>query len=159
AFLAQSPSNPVADEASLSLVGDFLELEDFPAVVKLSARFAKLYPRSTFLDSFQYSEALGEFQLGHYDRAVEVAKTIASATYKDACGPEQPSRNKWQALYILGQIFDARRQPARALEYYRQVAERFTDAAEAVKSYTRKDLKLPEVTVVRPPGAAKVAEG
>ena len=158
AFLAQSPKNPLADEASLSLVGNFLELEDFPAVVKLAGRFAKLYPKSTFLDSFQYSEALGEFHLGHYDRAVEVAQTIAKATYKDAAGAEQPSPNKWQAIYILGQIFDARRLPGKALEYYRQVAERFTDAAEAVTSYTRKDLKLSEVTVVRPP-APKVARG
>src|SRR5205807_1179252 len=70
---------------------------------------------------------------------------------KDAAGADQPSPNKWQAVYILGQIFDARRQPDRALGYYRQVAERFTDASEAVQSYTRKDLKLPEVTVVRPP--------
>jgi len=155
-FLSLSPENPLADEASLALVGDFLELEDYPAVVKLSSRFAKLYPKSTFLDSFQYSEALGEFHLGRYDRAVEVAQTIARATYKDAAGADQPSPNKWQAVYILGQIFDARRQPAKALEYYRQVAERFTDAADAVKSYTRKDLKLPEVTVVRPPRPAVV---
>ena len=108
----------------------FLELEDFKAVVKLAGRFAKLYPKSTFLDSFQYSEALANFHLGQYDRAVEVAETIAKATYKDAAGADQPSPNKWQALYILGQIFDARRQPGKALEYYRQVADRFTDAAE-----------------------------
>jgi alpha-2-macroglobulin len=158
AFIALSPKNPLADEASLALVGTFLELEDYAAVVKLSARFAKLYPKSTFLDSFQYSEALGEFHLGHYDRAVEVAKTIASAVYKDAAGADQPSPNKWQALYILGQIFDARQRPAEAITYYRQVAERFSDAADAVKSFTRKDLKLPEVTVVLPPDRRKVAE-
>ena len=159
AFLGQSPKNPLADEASLALVGNFLELEDYSAVVKLAARFAKLYPKSTFLDSFQYSEALGEFHLGHYDRAVEVAETIAKATYKDAVGVDQPSPNKWQAVYILGQIFDARRQPAKALEYYRQVADRFTDAAEAVTTYTRKDLKLSEVTVARPPAPPKVVQG
>src|SRR5262245_58404562 len=131
--LSQSTKSPTADEISLALVGNFLDLEDFPAVVKLSSRFAKLYPKSTFLDSFQYSEALSEFHLGHYDRAVEVAETIAKATYTDASGVEQPSPNKWQALYILGQIFDARRQPARALEDYRQVPARFPDAAEAAK--------------------------
>ena len=43
-MLTQSPTNPLADEASLALVGAFLELEDFRAVVTLSARFAKLYP-------------------------------------------------------------------------------------------------------------------
>jgi alpha-2-macroglobulin len=148
--LALSPKDPLADEESLALVGAFLELEDYDAVVRLSSRFAKLYPRSTFLDSFQYSEALGDFHLGRYDRAVEVAEAIAKAVYKDANGVDQPSPNKWQALYILGQIYDARRDPARALTYYEQVAERFSDASGAVRSYTRKDLKLPEVTVVRP---------
>jgi tetratricopeptide (TPR) repeat protein len=148
-FLAQSPRNPTADEASLALVGAFTELEDFKAVVKLAARFAKVYPRSTYLDSFQYSEALADFHLGQYDRAIEVAGTIAKATYKDASGADQPSPNKWQALYILGQIYDARRQPGKALDFYRQVADRFTDAASAILAYTRKDLKVPEVSVVR----------
>ncbi len=157
-FLAQSPRNPMADEASLALVGAFIELEDFKSVVRLAGRFATVYPKSTYLDSFQYSEALGDFHLGHYDRAVEVAGTIARATYKDAAGAEQPSPNKWQALYILGQIYDARRQPAKALEYYRQVADRFTDAAGAITSYTRKDLKLPEVSVVRSAVRPAVAE-
>ena len=155
--LSQSPRNPLADEASLALVNAFLELEDYEAVVKLSARFARLYPKSHFLDSFQYSEALGDFHLGRYDRAVEVAETIAAATYQDPNGVEQPSPNKWQALYILGQIFDARRQPARALTYYEQVADRFSDAAGAIASLKRKDLTVAEVTVVRSQGGAKVA--
>ncbi len=109
-FLAQSPRNPMADEASLALVGAFIELEDFKSVVRLAGRFAKVYPKSTYLDSFQYSEALGNFHLGQYDRAVEVAGTIARATYKDAAGAEQPSPNKWQALYHPRP--DLRRAPA-----------------------------------------------
>lgn len=131
------------------LLGAFTDLEDFKAVDRLAARFAKIYPRSTYQDSFQYSEALANFHLGQYDRAIEVAGTIARATYKDPAGVEQPSANKWQALYILGQIHDARRQPGKALEYYRQVADRFSDAASAIQSYTRKDLKVPEVSVIR----------
>ena len=158
-FLSQSPTNPMADEASLALVGAFLELEDYPAVVKLAGRFAKLYPKSAYLDSFQYSEALANFHLGHHDRAVEVAEKIAKAVYKDAGGADQPSPNKWQALYILGQIFDARRVPGKALEYYRQVADRFTDAASAIQFYTRKDLKVPEVSVIRPAVKPAIAQG
>ncbi len=79
-----------------------------------------------------------------------MAQAIANATYKDAAGADQPSPNKWQAVYILGQIYDARRQPGKALEYYRQVADRFSDAASAIQAYTRKDLKVPEVSIVRP---------
>ena len=154
AFLAQSPRNPLADEASLALLGSYLELEDFDSVVKLAPRYAALYPKSPYLDSFQYSEALGRFHLGQYDRAIDVARAIAGATYKDANGVDQPSPNKWQALYILGQIYDARRDPAKAVDFYRQVADRFADAAGAVQALTRKALKVPEVSLVRPgPGA------
>ena len=156
-FLSQSPRNPVADEASLALLGAFTDLEDFKTVDKLAARFAKLYPKSTYLDSFQYSEALANFHLGQYDRAIEVAQTIARATYKDAAGVDQPSPNKWQAVYILGQIYDARRQPGKALDFYRQVADRFGDAASAIQSYTRKELKVPEVSIVRAERPAVVA--
>ncbi|MDR3619857.1 MAG: MG2 domain-containing protein [Paludisphaera borealis] len=156
-FLSQSPTNPTADEASLALVGALLELEDYKNVVKAAGRYAKLYPKSSFLDSFQYSEALANFHLGQYDRAVKVAEAIAGATYKDAAGVDQPSTNKWQAVYILGQIFDARRMPAKALEYYRQVDDRFSDAASAVRFYTRKDLKVAEVSVVRPAAKPVVA--
>ena len=138
-------------------MGAFLDLEDFAAVVKLSRRFAELFPKSTFQDSFQYSEALGRFNLGEYDRAIAVAEKIANASYKDANGIDQPSPNKWQAVYILGQIYDARRDPAKALAYYLQVAERFTDAAGAVKALNRKELKLPEVSVIRP-DSPKVAD-
>jgi len=156
-FLSQSPRNPLADEASLALVGAFTDLEDFKAVVSLASTFAKRFPKSSYLDSFQFSEALANFHLGDYDRAIEVAQAIARATYKDAAGVDQPSANKWQSLFILGQIHDARRQPAKALEFYRQVADRFSDAASAVQFYTRKDLKIPEVVVVRP-SARKVVD-
>lgn len=149
-FLALSPKNPIADEASLSLVGGYLELEDYQGVVRLAQRYAKLFPKSKFLDSFQYSEALGRFHLGEYDRAVEVAEAISKAVYKDESGADTPSPNKWQAIYILGQIFDARRQPAKAVEYYDQVADRFTDAAMAAQWLKRKALELPEVSVIRP---------
>ena len=148
----------MADEASLALVGAHLELEDYKGVVKLSSLYAGLYPKSTYLDSFQYSEALANFHLGQNDRAVQVAQKIADAVYKDAAGGDQPSPNKWQALYILGQIFDAHRQPGKAIEYYRQVADRFTDAASAIQFYTRKELKVPEVSVVRPQAKPAVAQ-
>jgi tetratricopeptide (TPR) repeat protein len=160
-FLSQSPTNPMADEASLALLGNFLELEDYQGVVKLAGRYASFYPRSNYLDSFQYSEALANFHLGQFDRAVDVAEKISKAVYKDAAGADQPSPNKWQALYILGQIHDARRAPGKAIEYYRQVADRFTDAASAIQFYTRKDLKVPEVSVVRPqvkPVVARASE-
>ena len=149
-FLSLSPADPVADEASLALVGAYLDLEDYPRVVSLAERYAALYPKSKFADSFVYTQALGQFHLGKHDEAIALADRIAKAIYKDAAGVDQPSPNKWQALYILGQIYDARNQPEQAVAYYRQVADRFTDAAGGVTELTRAELKLPEVAVVRP---------
>ncbi len=100
----------MADEASLALVGAFLELEDFKSVVKLAARFAKLYPKSTFLDSFQYSEALANFHLGQYDRAIEVAQTIARADLQRR-GRRRPA----QPEQVAGPLYsgpDLRRPPS-----------------------------------------------
>ena len=149
-FLIQSPNGPMADEAGLALIGALLELEDYRGVVSESARCAAIHPKSEFFDGFQYAEALADFHLGHYDRAIEIAEAIASAVRKDAAGVDQPSPNKWRALYILGQIYDARRMTAKALEYYRQVADRFADAASAIDFHTRKNLKIAEVSVIRP---------
>ena len=152
-FLTESPNNPMADEAGLALIGALLELEDYPGVAREAALGAAIHPKSALRDGFQYAEALADFHLGRYDRAVEIAEAIAGAVRKDAAGADQPSPNKWRALYILGQIYDARRMTAKALEYYRQVADRFTDAAGAIEFHTRKALKIPEVSVVRPGGA------
>jgi uncharacterized protein YfaS (alpha-2-macroglobulin family)/TolA-binding protein len=148
--LAERPESPMADEASLALVGAYLDLEDYESVVQIAPRYARLFPRSSFLDSFQYSEALGRFQLGQYDRAIEVALRISTATYKNPAGVDEPSPNKWQGLYILGQIYDAQREPAKAVAFYKQVADRFADAAGALNALTRKELKLPEVMIVHP---------
>ncbi len=131
----------------------FLELEDFEAVVKLAARFAKLYPKSTFLDSFQYSEALGEFHLGQYDRADRGRR---DDRHGDLQGRQR--RRPAEPEQVAGALHprpDLRRPPParpRRVEYYEQVADRFTDAAGAVKSLTRKDLKLPEVSRRSAPG-------
>ena len=149
-FLAQSPRNPVADEASLALLGAFTDLEDFKSVDKLAARFARLYPKSTYQDSFQYSEALANFHLGQYDRAIEVAQTIATG-HLQRCRrrrPAQPQQVAGRSTFLVRSTTPGA-SPARRLEYYRQVADRFNDAAGAIQSYTRKELKVPEVSVVR----------
>ena len=63
---------------------------------------------------------------------------------------DEANSNRWQAVFLLGQIEEARGRPAEALTHYRKVADRFTDAAEAVEALTRRVLKLPEVAVVAP---------
>ncbi len=160
-FLTLSPRNPVADEAGLALLANDLEIGDDRTVVALAERLQRIHPKSRYLDGFQYAEALGRFHLGEYDRAIELADRIANSTYKDANGNEIASANKWEAIYIKGQILDARRRPAEALPYYEKVADRYLDAAAAIRSWKRIKLELAESTVARPqetkPGDPKPA--
>ncbi len=156
AFLAQSPDNPIADEASLALVNAFLELENYETVVRLAERYTETFESSRYLDSFRFSAALGEFRLGNYDDAISVAETIATATYREG-RQEAPSPNKWQALYILGQIYHARRDARKAVSYYEQVADRFSDASGSIRQLTREELGLDEVTRIHPSALAPIA--
>jgi len=123
-------------------------LSDLDRAQRLRARLAELPPSAPVV-------VVGAGLTG-IESAAELAEPIAKSTYKDADGVVRPSPNKWQAIYILGQIHDARREPAKALAYYRQVADRFRDAAGAIQDFTRKRLELPEVTVVRPAAESKI---
>lgn len=162
AYLARSLNNPMADEAAISLLGNLLDLGDFEGVVPLARGFAERRADSPFMDGFRYAQTVALFQLGRLDDAIELAKAIAEATYPDPSGIPQPGPNKWNALYILGQIHEARLRPDLAVEYYGMVKDRFGDAAMAWNWYTRAELKLPEVSLLRPvkdeTGALKVVE-
>ena len=147
-FLTLSPDDPLGDEANLALIGDLATLEANETVVKVAAQAARLYPKSRFLDSFQFGEALARYNLGELDQAIGIARKIADTTYEEPGGVRRQSPNRGQALFIMGQIYDARRSFPQALDQYRQVAGQFPDAAVAVKALERKALGIPEVSVV-----------
>jgi outer membrane protein assembly factor BamD (BamD/ComL family) len=147
-FLTLTPDDPLADEANLAILGDLSSLDADESVVKVAQRAARLYPKSRFLDSFQFSEALARFDLGQMDEAVAIARKISETVYEEPGGVKRPSPNKNQAIYIMAQIFDARADFPQAIDRYKQVSQEFPDAAVAIKALERKHLSLPEVTVV-----------
>jgi hypothetical protein len=71
-------------------------------------------------------------------------------------GIESPAANKWQAIYIMGQVHHSLGEAAAAIAEYGRVKERFADANAAIDFFTRKAIKLPEITTVKPGAAAKV---
>jgi outer membrane protein assembly factor BamD (BamD/ComL family) len=147
-FLTLSPEDPLADEANLALLGDLAALDTDETVVRVAQRAARLFPKSRFLDSFQFAEALARFDLGQMDESVAIARKIAEMTYEEPGGVKRPSPNRNQALFIMAQIFDARGEFAQAIDRYREVQQEFPDAAVAIKALERKTLTIPEVTVV-----------
>jgi tetratricopeptide (TPR) repeat protein len=157
AFLSTWPNDPAADQAGFSLATALLDLGRFPVAAERSAAFARRYPNSQLLDSFWYIIGFSRFAEGRHDEALKTVKQVAEYVRKDAqTGAETPAASKWQALYIMGQIYHSLGKPAEAVEEYTKVKDRFPDAGEAIDFFTRKDLTLPEVTVVKPGEAGKV---
>ncbi len=71
-------------------------------------------------------------------------------------GREIESRNKWQAIYILGQVYHSLGKAADAIREYRRVADRFADAQQAIDYFTHKEMTLPEITAFTPGERAEV---
>lgn len=152
-FLALYPESPIADEASYSLANAYLDLNQFHTVLARTDRMIQLYPKSRWLDKFKYIQAFAQFNLGNFEQARTLAQQVANATYRDAQGVERPSENRFLALYIIGQIYHAQGETAKALEYYKKVREQFADAGEAARYFEHAYVKLPEVTIFHPDGA------
>lgn len=149
-YLALYPESPVADEASYSLANAWLELDADERVIALTDDLIKVFPDSKWLDRFRYMQALAWFRQGEFDKALTLALDVANSTWKDEQGIERPSPNKWLAFYIAGQIYHAQLNTAKAIEYYDKVKTHFSDAAEAVRLFEQRFIRLPEVTIFYP---------
>src|SRR5436190_2103992 len=98
----------------------------------------------------------GHFALGEHDQALDMARKVAESKHIDKqTGREVDSPNKWQAVYIMGQVFHSLGKAAEAIAEYTRVADRFADAKQAIEYFTRPDISLPEVTTVKPGEAAE----
>ena len=149
-YLTLYPEDPTADDAGLNMVNAYLELGDFKSTVALCRALRKRFPDSSFLDNFEYVEALALWNLGEYDAAVALASKVAETVYTLPDGTRKPSDNKDLALYIIGQIWHARRQPEKAIAYYSKVNDKFADAAEAIDYFQRRSIELEEVSTFEP---------
>ena len=145
-FLTLYPGDPLADDACFSMANVLLDLEDFTTVVKLCRAAQTRYPKSEYLTSFQYVEALGFFSQHEHDEAVEAAKVVANGKSKD----------RDLARYILGQIYHAQGKPEVAIDWYKKVKEIYPDAQESISYFQEKRVSLDEVKVVRPDDDVKI---
>ncbi len=87
----------------------------------------------------------GHSFLGGFQRSVwpfasnnrEMCHNVSEATRLDqATGRHVDTRNKWLAIYILGQIHHSLDQPKKAIKQYRQVEDRFDDARASSRSFS-----------------------
>ena len=155
-FLTQYPDDPAADQASFSVAAALLELKAFREAITSCDRYTVRYPKSKYLDSYWYVIGYSHFALGEHEQALEMCRKVAEAKFAEPNGTERDSDNKWQAIYILGQVYHSLGQAAEAILEYTRVADRFPDAAQAIQYFVRKEIALPEVSTIRPGEPASV---
>lgn len=150
-FVSTWPKDPAADQASFALANGLLDIDQFERAIERSEKYAERYPDSALLDSYWYIIGLSHFELGRPQQALDMCRKVAEAKFKDPrTGAERESRNKWEALYIMGQVYHSLGRAADAIAEYTKVKERFADAAEAIGYFQRKSIALDEVTTIKP---------
>lgn len=149
-FRALYPDNPTVDEAAFALASAYLGREDWKGVISLTERLRTLHPKSSFLDGYEYIQGLAAFALERYDSALSLCKKVSEAQYYNERKELTYSTNRDLAVFIIGQIYHSLGKANLAVERYKKVTEKFPDAREAIATFERVSLSLPEVTTVRP---------
>ncbi|MBM4091517.1 MAG: tetratricopeptide repeat protein, partial [Planctomycetes bacterium] len=150
-FLTDYPDDPAADQAAFSKANALLELKMYPETVAACNRFTQRYPDSNLLDSSWYMIGYCHFATGKHQEALEMCTKVAEAKRVDKnTGRETESPNKWQAIYILGQVHHSLGQAADAIREYERVQDRFADAKEAIDYFRHVTIHAPEVTTFKP---------
>ncbi|NND97519.1 MAG: tetratricopeptide repeat protein, partial [Pirellulaceae bacterium] len=150
-FVTTWPEDPADDQASFALSTALLDLEKYESAIERSEKYAERYPKSRLLDSFWYIIGYSHFELEHPQEALKMCRKVAEATFPVAgSGGTRPADNRWEAIYIMGQIYHSLGQAADAIAQYAKVKERFADATEAIMFFNRQEISLDEVTTIEP---------
>ena len=156
-FSTAWPDDPAADQAAFASASTLLDLKAYHEAAAACQRYAQRFAQSDLLDSYWYIIGYCQFALGRSEAALEMCGKVAEARHIDkATGREIESPNKWQAIYILGQVYHGLGEAANAIREYRRVEDRFADAKEAIAYFLRKAIDLPEVTTIKPGEPAQV---
>lgn len=156
-FLTMYPEDPAADQASFSAANALLDLKAYKPAIAACEAYARRYPKSDYLDSYWYLIGYCHFAQHEHEAALAMCKKVAEAKRVDrSTGREMESVNKDRAIYIMGQVYHSLGKAAEAIVEYTRVKERFADAAQAIEYFARKEIKLPEITTIRPGKPAEV---
>lgn len=156
-FLTAYPEDPAADQAAFAAATALLDLKSFKEAAAACNSYAQRYPKSPLLDAYWYVIGYCHFAEGQHEAAVEMCRKVAEMKRVDpATGREEESRNKWQAIYILGQVYHSLGKAAEAIREYRRVEDRFPDAKQSIAYFLRAAIELPEVVTFKPGEAAEV---
>ena len=112
-LLSTWPTDPASDRVSFSLASAMLDLQQFEQVIKRCESFAKRCPKSELLDSFWYLIGYRSSLKVSTKRALAMCRKVSETKRKDKrTGAEIEATNKWQTIYIMGQIYHSQGKPS-----------------------------------------------
>ena len=156
AFLTTYPEDPAADQAAFALANSLLDMKGYAQAIERCEKYARRYANGDYLDSYWYVIGYSYFALGKPEQALEMCRKVVEAKRKDkTTGRQIDAVNKWEAIYILGQVYHSLGKAALAVAEYQKVADRFLDAKQAIEYFLRKGISAPEVVAVKPGEPAK----
>ncbi len=156
-FLTEYPDDPAADQAALAAAGVLLDLKAYGEAAAACELYAKRYPKSELLDSYWYVIGYSNYAAGRHEAAIDMCRKVAETKRTDpATGRETDCRSKWQAIYILGQVYHSLGRAADAIREYRRVEDRYADARQSIDYFSRKSIELPETVEFKPGEPANV---
>lgn len=146
-FLAMFPADPACDQASLVLGMTYLEALEHAKAEAAGRAAGRRYPKSRFLDSFDYIQAYALFAQKKFADALLLCDRMESFDYGRNSNPG-PETMKALATLMKAQIYHAKGELEKAVAAYKAVRDRFADAARALAFLEREAISMSEVTVV-----------
>ncbi len=141
------PADASCDEASLVLGTARLEALQHAKAEATGRAAARRYPKSRFLDSFDYIQAYALFAQKKFAEALVLCDRMETFDYGKQANPG-PEIMKALASLMKAQIYHAKGEFENAVAAYKTVRDRFPDAARALAFLEREAISIPEVTVV-----------
>ncbi len=147
-FTVLYTASPAAPDASFSLASALLRLERLDEAIAWTARARDRYAATAYVDDFEYIAAYAHFLNEEFADALSATQLLTTQPYLRPDGTRGPSEHRDFAIYIAAQVFHSQGKAAEAVKEYERVAEHFADAREALGYIKRKQVGVPEVTIV-----------
>jgi hypothetical protein len=143
--LARFPADPENDRAMLSLCSAYLEASKHDAGEYAARAAAKRFPKSRFLDTFDYTQAFALFAQRKFGESLALCDKLETFDYGAQANPG-PAVIRTQAVLMKAQIFHAKGELDKALENYKKVKGESPDAARSIAFLEKEAIAIPDVT-------------
>lgn len=144
-YLSIYPEAKNCDEVSYSLANTCAEMPDYEKAGKFARLCSARYPNSRYLDGFDYISALSLYGDKKFEDAVKACDKIFNYNYTEEMVKDKTALNDTVNL-LTAQIYHAMGQIDKALEKYKLVKDKYSDAGLTVKFLEGQAFTLPEIT-------------